>query len=92
MAVPFADVLKSAQEYVSTNVESLKAANWSGIGKSLGALKQVPALRWASVQDIKTAIEQSYTETFGTKEQNAAQKQQKVKGCPPVTFSRPSVI
>lgn len=79
MAVPFESVLKAAQEYVSSNVEALKTTSWSGIGKSLGALKQTPSLRWASVQDIKSAVEQAYTDAFGSKEQNqAAQKQQKV--------------
>lgn len=76
MAVPYSEVLQAAQDYVNSNLEGLKEKSWSGIGKSMGTLKQSPALRWASMQDIKAAIEQAYTQYFGSKEEAQAKQTQ----------------
>lgn len=54
---------------------------WSGLGKTLGAVRSSDQLKWANSLEVKEALEQVYLEEFGVKviENQAALKAAKDK-------------
>jgi len=69
-----AEITKHVQDYILANKAEIDTTRWSGIGRALGGLKQVPELQWAAATEVKAAVEEVYLETFGPKEDKAAIK------------------
>ncbi|KAM0789270.1 hypothetical protein ACM66B_000112 [Microbotryomycetes sp. NB124-2] len=60
-------VLERVRDFVATKKQELSEKQWSGIGRATADAKTRDDLRWVGMLDLKQAIEQVYTETFGPK-------------------------
>ena len=68
------EVRRIVLDFITERQAELAILSWSGIGKTVGNVKSIPSLRWASPMDIKSSVEEVYLSVFGPKEDKAAVK------------------
>ena len=67
MVVTPEQVYQCVADYVASNSSDLPGG-WTHLSSVLTAVKNTPALRWANTLDVKTAVENVFTEKYGPKE------------------------
>ncbi|GAA5994921.1 hypothetical protein JCM5350_006616, partial [Sporobolomyces pararoseus] len=74
------ELLTRVESYISSNFSTIsqQSSPWSGIGKTLGQMKQQDdSLRWVAPLELKSTVEKVYEEKFGSKEESLKKEKEK---------------
>ncbi|THV08374.1 glutaminyl-tRNA synthetase [Dendrothele bispora CBS 962.96] len=72
------ELFSQVTSYMSSNA----VAGWNNLGATMGGVKAIPSLRWASPLEIKNAVEKAFLDAFGPK-QAPQPKAKEPKGAKP---------
>lgn len=66
MVVTKTQVFEIVRQHVETSAV-VADGQWSVLGKTMGELRSIPAMRWAAPGDVKEAADRVFTERFGAR-------------------------
>lgn len=64
-----AEVKQQVHEYVEKNSKDIEAKRYKALGPTLGAIKKLPALKWANASLFKPAVDAEFLRLLGPKDE-----------------------
>lgn len=82
----FSITLEDLYTKVLNYVNTASPSSWDDLGRTIGALKGTPDLRWANPLEVKNTVEKVFTEKFGDKSTAKAKAAVSHTVCPKLCF------